>query len=261
MPDPTAVRRSPISVSLVPADAVARLGLIALATDLTIERDAARLIPMAKAALHVTRVAFENPTTPENLRSMRPSLTAAAALILPGMELRAIGYGCTAASVVIGGEAVADAIQAARPNVPVATPPDAALAAFAALNVTRIALLTPYIPTTTAPMVGFFEANGIRVESAHCLGIEDDRDMALVEPEVVLAAAEAADAAGAQALFLSCTALPALGLIDTLERRLKKPVISANQALLWRLLHLARVDPAPGAWGGIFDVAPREGRS
>ena len=258
MPSPTAVRRSPVAVSFSPADAVARLGLIALATDLTIERDAARLIPKAEAALHVTRVAFENPTTPENLRSMRPSLTAAAELILPGMTLRAIGYGCTAASVVIGSEAVADAIHAARPGVPVATPPDAALEAFKALDVTRIALLTPYLPRTTAPMVTFFEARGIDVVSAHCLGIEDDREMALVRTETVLAAAEAANVPEAEAVFLSCTALPALGLIDRLEQLLGKPVVCANQALLWRLLHNAGLAPAPGAWGRIFEVAPAE---
>lgn len=258
MPAPPPVRLSPVPVSLEPTGAVARLGLIALATDLTLERDAARLIPAARAALHVTRVAFENPTTPENLLSMRPRLTAAAALILPEMELQAIGYGCTAASVVIGSEAVADAIHTARPGVPVATPPDAALAAFAALGVKRIALLTPYLPLTTAPMVAFFEARGIEVASAHCLGIEDDRDMARVEAEVILAAAEAADVPLAEAVFLACTALPALALIDRLEQRLGKPVVSANQALLWRLLHHANLSPAPGAWGRIFEVAPAE---
>lgn len=235
---------------------MARLGLIALATDLTLERDAVRLIPGARAALHVTRVVFENPTTPENLLAMGPRLTEAASLILPGMELAAIGYGCTAASVVLGSAAVRDAVQKARPGMPVATPPDAALAAFAALGVRRIALLTPYLPETTAPMVAFFAARGLEVVSAHCLGIEDDRDMARVTPDVVRAAAEAADVPEAEAVFLSCTALPALGLIDELETRLAKPVVSANQALLWRLLHHAGLGPLPGAWGRIFDAAP-----
>jgi maleate isomerase len=258
MTTPTPVRRSPVPVAFEPQGAVTRLGLIALATDLTLERNAVRLIPATSAALHVTRVVFDNPTTPENLLSMGPRLTEAAALILPGMELAAIGYGCTAASVVIGSDAVRDAIQAARPGVPVATPPDAALAAFAALGVRRIALLTPYLPETTAPMVTFFAAQGLEVVSAHCLGIEDDRDMARVTSDVVSAAAEAADAPEAEAVFLSCTALPALGLIEALEARLGKPVVSANQALLWRLLHYAGMGPLPGAWGRLFDVAPPE---
>ncbi len=255
------VHRSPVPVSLEPAGSVARLGLIALATDLTLERDAARLIPGTGVALHVTRVVFDNPTTPENLLAMGPRLTAAAALILPGMELAAIGYGCTAASVVLGSDAVRDAIQQARPGLPVATPPDAALTAFAALGVRRIALLTPYLPETTRPMVTYFAAHGLEMVSAHCLGIEDDRDMARVTPEVVRAAAEAVDVPAAEAVFLSCTALPALGLIDRLEMHLGKPVVSANQALLWRLLHHAGKAPRPGAWGRIFELAPPGSRA
>ncbi|PKP62320.1 MAG: hypothetical protein CVT86_08110, partial [Alphaproteobacteria bacterium HGW-Alphaproteobacteria-8] len=46
---------------LVAADAVARLGLILLSTDLTTEADMARLIPVGDARLHATRVAYDNP--------------------------------------------------------------------------------------------------------------------------------------------------------------------------------------------------------
>ena len=52
-------------------DHLRRFGLIALATDLTIEGDAGRLMP-AGTQLHVTRIAFENPTTPETLRRTGP---------------------------------------------------------------------------------------------------------------------------------------------------------------------------------------------
>ena len=99
-----------------------RLGLIALATDLTSERDFARLMPLEQAGLYTTRVAFENPTTPDNLTRMGPLLSAAAQLLLPGESLDAICYSCTAASVVIGDETVRKSIHAARPGVPVVTP-------------------------------------------------------------------------------------------------------------------------------------------
>lgn len=42
-------------------DKLNRFELVALATDLTIEGDAARLMPQG-SRLHVTRIAFENPT-------------------------------------------------------------------------------------------------------------------------------------------------------------------------------------------------------
>jgi maleate isomerase len=258
MSTPVTVVRSPVAADLVPAAAVTRLGMIALATDLTSERDAARLIPPDRAALHVTRVAYENPSTPENLRRMGPKLASAAALLAPVPGLAAICYSCTAASVEIGDGAVAESIGVACPGVPVVTPPDAAVQGFAALGVRRIALLTPYLVETTAPMAAYFARRGLEIVSAECLGLADDREMARVTPATILAAAEAADRPDAEGVFLSCTALPSLGVIAELERRLGKPVISSNQASLWRMLHHAGLPPAPGAPGRLFAVAPVE---
>ncbi len=38
-------------------------GVIALSTDVTAERDFARIMPIERLGFYVTRVAFENPTT------------------------------------------------------------------------------------------------------------------------------------------------------------------------------------------------------
>jgi maleate isomerase len=40
----------------------------------------------------------------------------------------------------------------------------------------------------------------------------------------------------ADALFISCTALPALSIIDKLEKKLNKVVLSSNQVLIWDTL-------------------------
>ena len=44
------------------------------------------------------------------------------------------------------------------------------------------------------------------------------------------------DLKDADALFISCTALPALPIIDKLEKKLNKVVLSSNQALIWDTL-------------------------
>jgi maleate isomerase len=90
------------AVALRSVGALPRIGLILLATDLTTERDVARLIEPDEAGVHATRVAYANPTTPANLRAMAPRLGEAAALLAPGEPLAAICFGCTSASVVIG---------------------------------------------------------------------------------------------------------------------------------------------------------------
>ncbi|MFV0299446.1 MAG: ectoine utilization protein EutA [Paracoccus sp. (in: a-proteobacteria)] len=222
---------------MAPPDPVARFGLIALATDLTTERDAARLMPEG-TALHVTRIAFDNPTTPENLRATGPRLRAAAALLVPNVPLAGIGFACTSAGAVLGDE-LAGLIGDDR--APISTPAGGAVRALKAMGLTRIALMTPYLPETTLPVASYFEARGFDVVRSRSLGHADDREMARLGDEALIAAALEADHPQAEALFLSCTALAALGAIPRLEAMLEKPVISANLALYWAMLDQARI--------------------
>lgn len=229
-----------------------KIGLIALATDLTTERDFARIIPLDQAGIYGTRVEFSNPTTPDNLRKMAPRITAAAELILPGEELDAICYSCTAASVVIGDAEIATSIHAARPGVPVVTPSGAALSAFLALNVRHISVLTPYLAETSQPMTCYFSQHGLKIEKFRCLGLEDDREMARVDPDTILRAALETDTANTQAFFLSCTGLQAVDVIQDLEQQTGKPVVTSNQASAWALMHHAGLAQNSDKWGQLF---------
>lgn len=73
-----------------------RVGLIILATDHTTEVDFQRIVASDTIGVYSTRIPYANPTTPDNLRAMQPSLTAAAALILPDEELDVVMYSCAA---------------------------------------------------------------------------------------------------------------------------------------------------------------------
>ena len=250
------VSRSGENVRFNDASAVARFGLIALATDLTSERDLYRQLPGEHVSIHVTRVAYENPTTPENLLKMAPRLTEAAQLLAPLNPLKAICYSCTAASVVIGDEAIAASIQAGAGAVPVVTPTGAARMAFEALGVRRIAILTPYTVATTEPMAAYFASHGLDVTTAHCLGLEDDREMARVSDQTIVKAAMAVDTPDAEALFLSCTGLPAINVIAELEQRTGKPVVTSNQASAWAMARIGGLkDHRPAEFGRLFDCA------
>ncbi|WP_299749308.1 ectoine utilization protein EutA [uncultured Tateyamaria sp.] len=242
------------TAELASTEGMTRFGLVALSTDLTTERDFTRMLPEAGSTLHVTRVAFENPTTPENLRKMGPRIASAAELLVPGEAFGAICYGCTSASVELGDAAITSAVQAAHPNTAVVTPTHAALMAFSALGVRKVALLTPYLVETTEPMITYFEENGLDVVNAACFGLEDDRDMARVKHDSIVRAARSVDCPEAEAIFLSCTALPAVGTIAEIEAELKKPVVTSNQASAWAMCRLAGLqDYNPQGYGSLFE--------
>ncbi|MCQ0987577.1 aspartate racemase/maleate isomerase family protein [Jiella marina] len=214
----------------------ARVGLVALATDLTSEADHARLLVRPGLELFVSRIANANPVTPDNLRAMAPRLSAATDLLLPGAEIDAVIFSCTSASVLIGDGPVEAAIHAARPEAAAITPPKAAVSGFHALGVTRISMLTPYTFEVSRPMAAYFERNGLAVDRLTALELDDDIVMAQLSSEAIVEAAEAAITPDAEALFISCTAVRSVAVIDRIEAAIGRPVVTSNQAAAWACL-------------------------
>ena len=60
------------------------------------------------------------------------------------------------------------------------------------------------------------------------------------------------DLNGAEVLFISCTDLPALSIIDSLEKRLNKIVLSSNQALIWDSLNQINNQEKIEGFGKLF---------
>lgn len=230
-----------------------RIGLITLATDHTIEVDFARILSPRAIAVHANRIPFANPVTPETLAAMQPDLAAGAALILPGEALDVIVYGCTAASVVIGDRSVREAVSLGKPGVPVVTPVSGALAGLRAMQARRISVLTPYFVATSAPMAAMFEAEGFVIDRFTCLDMADDRAMARISLDDIVAFAREAAAPGSDALFISCTAVRAAGIIDRIEEATGLPVLSSNYAAAWNVLRLCG-DQGPAAGGHLMTL-------
>ncbi|MBO9436920.1 ectoine utilization protein EutA [Ruegeria sp. R13_0] len=223
-----------------------RIGLVALATDHTTEVDFSRMLRGQDVGVYVNRIAFENPTTHESLMRTGPRLTAAAADILPGEALDVLVYGCTAASVVLGNDTVAEHMNRAKPGVPCVTPSSAAFDAFDALGVRKVSVLTPYTQDVTESLSAYFSQRSATVVNAACFGLTDDREMARISKESIVEGGAAACADDADALFISCTAVRAAGCVEELEERLSKPVVTSNQAMVWRCMrHLGIPSDVP----------------
>ncbi|MEM7170366.1 MAG: aspartate/glutamate racemase family protein [Pseudomonadota bacterium] len=224
-----------------------RLGLIVLASDNATEQDFMNMRPHRDVTIYTSRVRNVNPVTIENLTKMAPLLTESTASIAGDLRLDAVAYSCTSGTLAIGYDRVAETIHAARPGVPVITPMTAAIAAFEALKVKRVAVLTPYIDDINLPMAAYIREHGPEVVGFTAFQIEDDNDMARVPPEAIYQAGLQADRAEAEALFISCTALRAAEVVERLEQALGKPVVTSIQAMFWQSLRDAGcTDPVTG---------------
>ena len=81
-----------------------------------------------------------------------------------------------------------------------------------------------------------YKRQGFEVTSNSYFDIEADYDIGKVDQNYLYNVLSEIDLNGAEALFVSCTALPVLPIIDELEKKLNTTVLSSNQALIWDTL-------------------------
>ena len=53
-------------------------------------------------------------------------------------------------------------------------------------------------------------------------------------------------------MFVSCGALRMIDVVDSVEAKLRKPVICSNQAMIWDTLRLAGIDDRIDGFGRLF---------
>lgn len=228
-----------------------RLGLLVLQTDQTIEAELRYLLALEGVATYHARLQNDAIVTPDTLAQMAGELPAAARLLPVGFGFDAIAYGCTSGATLIGESRVRQLINDIHPGVPVTNPITAAKSALKALGIDKLALLTPYAPDVTAAMQANFEEAGICVSVIGSFYEDNDSVVGQIDESSILGAVLSIGASSdCNGVFISCTSLRAMGIIEQAENHLGKPVIASNHVLAWHMLRLA----------GIQDSLPGKGR-
>jgi len=213
-----------------------KVGLLALSTDLTIESDFQSICQKLPLDLFVNRIHNENPLTRENLLKMYDQIESVTEKILPGQKINTIAYGCTSGTIAIGEDKVKEKVQLAKPECYVTTPITSAIKAFKKMSVKNIALFTPYPESVNKTILEYFDKKNINIISFSTFNIDLDEDIASVDPKYLLETLLNLDIKEADALFISCTALPALEILEKVEKKINKIVLSSNQTLIWDTL-------------------------
>ena len=213
-----------------------RIGLIALATDFMIEKDFIKVIKDKEIDFFVNRIECYNPLTKENLIRMSEEVTKVTSDILPNEEIDCIVYGCTSGTIAAGFESIEKKVKAAKPKAKLTTPSSATIKALKRLNVKKLGIFTPYSKTLNDEIVDFFRNEKFDVVSNSYLDIAADYDIGKVDQDFLFETLSKMEITAADVLFISCTALPVLDIIEKLEKKLNKPVLSSNQALIWDAL-------------------------
>ena len=229
-----------------------RIGLITLASDFRIEKDFNNVIYGKEIDLFSNRIHCYNPLTNETLKKMADDIADVTKEILPDQKLDCVAYGCTSGTIAAGYPSIYEKVNLAKPNTKVTTPITSAIKALKKLNINKISVFTPYTDEINQSVAEYFKKENVEVISLSYFNIASDLDIGRVDEDYLFEVLSKIDLSESDALFVSCTALPVLSLIDKLEKKLGKIVLSSNQTLIWDTLKEINYNKDIDGFGQLF---------
>ena len=237
-----------------------KLGLIVPSLNSVMEYEIQRMASGAMS-LHTTRVSAHwngsaaTVGTKENLLWMDSQVPAAAKL-LAHAAVDVICYGCTGGGVINGvgaDERLCSAIERAT-GVRATVTIRSVVAALRELGARTISVASPYEAWLNESLRDFLEASGFKVAAILGFGGATNRkisfeEAARISAKDVAQLAISVDRPESDAIFISCTNFPTLEVVQSLEAKLGKPVITSTTASMWEMLRMvgdARDIPGAG---------------
>jgi maleate isomerase len=213
-----------------------RIGLITLASDFRIEKDFNNIIYDKNIDLYCNRIKSYNPLTNESLKKMADDIPKVTKEILPDQKLDCVAYGCTSGTIAAGYKTILEKVNLVKPKTKVTTPITSAINAFKVLKANKISIFTPYTDEINQSLISFLKRENIEISDLSYLDIASDLDIGRIDPNYLFETLVNMDLSQSDALFISCTALPVLSLIEDIEKKIGKIVLSSNQVLIWDTL-------------------------
>lgn len=229
-----------------------RIGLLVPSINTTMETEFWRIAPEG-VSIHSARISGGRHGTPDELRGME-SQSKNAASDIAMVEPDVVVYGCTSGSF-FEGPAWNDKIckdLSEMTSAPTVTTAGAMVACLHSRSHKKVDIVTPYVDTTNERLKQFLEQQGIQVGKLATFDMLDMFDHAKILPEEIYQKVKETVTPESEAVFISCTQLRALEVIDLLERDIGKPVYSAVQASAWQAFELLGIDPQLDGCGSLL---------
>ena len=223
-----------------------------MSTDLAAESDFFDIAP-DDVAIHITRLKTDDHTTNETLSKHIEFMADAASRIQPDTKPDVISYSCTSGSIVIGEEKIKEEIKKGAPYAIPMTLVTGVVDALEELKVKNLVVGTPYLDEINTKEAEFLINKGFSVLNIQGLNLTKGIEFGTVTPEYWIKFALEINEAAADAIFLSCGGIRSTEVIDRIEQKVGKPVITSNQAQMWSCLRRAGVEDKILGFGELFN--------
>ena len=232
-----------------------RLGFLIPPGNPTVEPEMMRLAPEG-VTVHFTRM-FAGGNTGSHDGQEERNLSQIAhleetATLLALVEPNVLVMAHTATSYTLGKAREADLIHQIEKltGIPFITAFGSVAKALAHLGIRRVALVTPYSEEWTQRGKVHLEAHRFEVVSHG--RVENVKNIYDETPERAQEAALRIDVGDAEAVFISGVGMPTIDVLDTLEAKLGKPVISSAAAMMWNALRMAGATGQVAGFGSLL---------
>ena len=218
-------------------DKTQRVGLLVPSSNSTQEPEFAATLP-ASVSLHVTRLSLAS-VDPDSTLKIVAELEKEAKK-LADADVDVIVLAATAPSTRMGKGYDAQLIKRIEDATGkrATTAATAMLEAFAALDVRRVALAAPWASQTNTVVAAFLQAHGIEVVSQLALEVTRNNDIGRLAPQTAYDLGLEADREEADAVFLACGNWWTAAIVEPLEAKTGKPVLTTNNMALWAVLRM-----------------------
>ncbi|MFQ6042036.1 MAG: maleate cis-trans isomerase, partial [Candidatus Poribacteria bacterium] len=210
---------------------------------------------MAPEGINIYAARMRNATVDvENTRDMLSHLNRAVDE-LASAKMDVIAFACTAGSFFEGtsGEQELKTTIERIASAPAVTTSGAVVEALRTLNLTKIVVATPYPDDMNSLERKFLATNGFDVLDIDGLGIVDAWSIGAVTPEETYEFAMKIFCPDADGMFISCTNLRTIEVIERLEKETGKPVVTSNQATFWACLKAIGYTGTIQGYGTLFE--------
>lgn len=230
---------------------VSRIGLILPSSNTTMEPELYRMLP-EDCTLHTARMRLREITI-KALSAMEKKAVEAAQE-LSDAEVSAVSYGCTSGSLFrgVGHDRRIEAKLGKIVNAPCVSTAGAVVDSLRALQVRRVAVATPYSKEIDELERKFLVGNDFEVVDVRGLGLVDNIKIGKQNPEAAYNLARQLRYTDADAIFISCTNFRTIEIVERLEAKTGRPVVSSNTATLWGIIRKAKLEKTIEGFGVLF---------
>jgi maleate isomerase len=236
----------------------ARVGLIIPSSNRMAEQEMVPAFPAGVQA-HVTRLRMtgSHHRTTEQLLPRIEEATRA----LVDARCDIVAFHCTANSMEGGEEGERQILATlARAGAPRATTTITAIQrAFDALGARRVVLVTPYTARVTEHEAEFLRRAGYDVLFAKGFALAGSDAYCATPAEFWRDRVIEARRGDADAYLVSCANISVFAVIEDLEGRLGRPIVTSNQAVIWDALRLIGRHETRGCPGRLFETLTAQG--